>query len=65
MISNAVYDDFDVSCYSILISSDVSARYFSSDMLFSLNLIVLLFCLLCLLVCVYYYCFGRTGGIDA
>lgn len=65
MISNAVYDDFDVSCYSILKSSDVSARYFSSDILFSLNLIVLLFCLLCFLICVYYYCFVRIGGIDA
>lgn len=65
MISNAVYDDFDVSCYSILKSSDVSVRYFSPDMLFSLNLIVLLFCLLCLMICVYYYCFCKTGGIDA
>lgn len=62
MISNSVYDDFDISFYSILKSSDVSARYFSPDMLLSLNLIVLLFFLLCLLVCVYYYCFGRTGG---
>lgn len=65
MISNAVCDDFDVWCYSILKSSDISARYFSPDMFFSLNLIVLLFCLLCLMICVYYYCFGRTGGIDA